>query len=187
MSASRRRRIRPSPKPAEQPRRRKRPVRKPMDWKGSLINMAIGALLMLMLFLLVSTIRQRFVTKPLPDASAVEEPVPGVDEPEIRPLQIEVLNGCGVSGLAAKYTDYLRMMGFDVIRTENYETFNVLETIIIDRRGNTENCLKIAGALGLGASRVLQEVNEAYLIDATVLIGKDYRRLSSWQQMESME
>ena len=186
MTANRRRRVRPSPKPAEQPRRRKRRVSKPLDWRGSLINMAIGALIMLMLFLLVSTVRQRLIKKPVTTVVTNEQPQ-AVTEPENRPLQVDVLNGCGVSGLAAQFTEYLRMKGFDVIRTENYETFNVLETVVIDRRGNAENCRRIAGTLGLSSARILQEVNEAYLIDATVLIVKDYQRLSSWPQMGKTE
>ena len=100
------------------------------------------------------------------------------------PLQIEVLNGCGVSGIAAEFTEYLRRQGFDVVKTDNYESFNVLETVIIDRRNKTERITKIAKSLGLDSSRILKEINEAYLIDATVILGKDYKRLSSWKKME---
>ncbi len=100
------------------------------------------------------------------------------------PLQIEVLNGCGVSGIAAEFTEYLRQQGFDVVKTDNYESFNILETVIIDRRGRTEKIKKIAKSLGLNNSRILKEVNEAYLIDATVILGKDYRQISSWNKME---
>ena len=99
------------------------------------------------------------------------------------PLQIEVLNGCGVTGVASQFTDYLRSKGFDVVRIENYESFNVLKTVVIDRRGIIKNGVKIAKALGLNEGRVLQEVNEAYLIDASVILGKDYRQLTSWQMM----
>jgi len=98
-----------------------------------------------------------------------------------RPLQIEILNGCGVSGIAAQFTDYFRARGFDVIRTENYETFNVLETVVIDRRDNRENSLRIAEALGLDESRILIEVNETIFFDATIILGKDFRQLESWR------
>ena len=100
------------------------------------------------------------------------------------PLQIEVLNGCGVSGIAAEFTEYLRKQGFDVVKTENYESFNVLETVIIDRRDKSNRIKEIAKSLGLDPSRILKEINEAYLIDATVILGKDYRRISSWNKME---
>ena len=32
-------------------------------------------------------------------------------------IQVEVLNGCGVEGVAAKFTDYLRQNNFDVVHT----------------------------------------------------------------------
>ncbi len=99
-------------------------------------------------------------------------------------LQIEVLNGCGVKDVASQVTDYLRMQGFDVVRTDNYESFNVIETIVVDRRGNQKNGERIAKVLGLSEDRVLQEVNDAYLIDATLIIGKDFQSLNGWQSTE---
>ena len=110
----------------------------------------------------------------LPEEEVVEEP---------RILQVEVLNGCGVSGVADKYTEFLRMKGFDIVRSDNYESFNVLKTVVIDRRGDVKNAIQIAQSLGLSEERVLQEVNEAYLIDASIIIGKDFRQLTSWKEM----
>jgi len=110
-----------------------------------------------------------------------KQPVKAVDS---APLQIEVLNGCGVSGIAAEFTEYLRQKGIDVVKTDNYESFNVLETVIIDRRGRTERIKEIARSLGLDTSRILKEINEAYLIDATLILGKDYKQMSSWNKME---
>lgn len=114
-------------------------------------------------------------------APVVENLVEEVPE-EPRVLQIEVLNGCGVSGVADKYTEFLRSRGFDIVRSDNYESFNVLRTVVIDRRGNIQNAIQIAQTLGLTENRVLQEVNEAYLIDASIIIGKDFRQLSSWKE-----
>jgi hypothetical protein len=95
------------------------------------------------------------------------------------------LNGCGVSGVANKFTDHLRANGFDVVKTDNYESFNVLRTVVIDRRGNMENATRVAESMGLSEERVLQEVHEAYLIDATVILGKDFRQLAVWRLMEN--
>jgi hypothetical protein len=174
MATQRRRRVRPLPKPAYQPYRRKHLPKGERNWKNGLMKLLIALFILIDLILIVSIIRQ--CSKPPMEEIVVEE------EPKI--LQIEVLNGCGVSGIAAKYTDYLRMEGFDVVRTENYETFNVLKTVVIDRRGRIQNGLRIASALGLGEDRVLQETNEAYLIDATIILGKDYRHLTPWAKME---
>lgn len=172
-----RRRTRPLRKPSTSQQRRRRPRKPKIDWSDNLIKFLIGLVLVVDLVLIYFVARQ--CSKP---AVVVEEPTTPVEETRI--LQIEVLNGCGVSGIANEYTDYLRGKGFDVVKTDNYESFNVLRTVVIDRRGNIKNGVRIAEALGLGEDRVLQEVNEAYLIDATVILGKDYRQLEAWQLME---
>jgi hypothetical protein len=92
-------------------------------------------------------------------------------------IQIDVLNGCGVSGVAGIFTSYLRSRGYDVVEIGNYRTFDVPETIIIDRVGNLENARKVAYALGIRESNVIQQINHDYFLDATVVIGKDYEKL----------
>jgi hypothetical protein len=104
-------------------------------------------------------------------------------------IQIEILNGCGVPGIAAKFTDYLRSKGIDVVKTDNYmefgkPKFNIQKSVVIDRRGKIEYGHKVAEYLGLPPSRVLQEVNEAYLIDATFILGSDFRSMTSWGKLE---
>jgi len=153
-----------------------------ISWKDGLIKSLIILFLLFDLVLVFYIVKQCSKPKGVPEKSVVSE--------ESKILQIEVLNGCGVPGIANQFTDYLRMKGFDVVKTANYEeelnvpNFNVLTTVVIDRRGRLENGIRIAEALGLGRERVLQEVNEAYLIDASVILGKDYAQLESWQRME---
>ena len=135
------------------------------------------------LVLIVDVVLVYFIIKNCSQKTVVPVEVEIVQEvPAI--LQIEVLNGCGVNGVAAQLTEYLRMQGFDVVKTENFESFNVTETVVIDRRGNRENSVRIANALGLGEERVLQEVNDAYLIDATLIIGKDFQNLKGWKSAQ---
>lgn len=99
-------------------------------------------------------------------------------------MRIEVLNGCGVPQLAARYTDFLRALEYDVVKTDNYESHNVEHSVVIDRQGNKEASLKLAKDLGIDQAHVLQEVNAVYLIDATVVLGKDFRSLKSWRLLE---
>ncbi len=40
-------------------------------------------------------------------------------------VQLEVLNGCGTSGIADKFTDYLRKQNFDVVQIGNYISFDI--------------------------------------------------------------
>ena len=178
MTSQRKRRVRPLQKPStQQPYRRRKPRKVPVDWKNGLTKFLVVLLLVIDIVLVFFIVRQ--CSKP----PVVVKKKP-VREEKVRILQVEVLNGCGVSGVAAKFTDYLRAKGFDVVKTDNYESFNVLKTVVIDRRGSLKNGDRIAEALGLGKERVLQEVNEAYLIDATVILGRDFRQLKCWQIME---
>ena len=55
---------------------------------------------------------------------------------------------------------------------------------MIDRQGNRAACNQLAQDLGLGPDQILQEVNAIYLIDATVILGKDFRSLDSWKNLE---
>ena len=176
MTPARRRRTRPSKMSSSSLPRRKTSPRTKGSRRDRIIKFFI------VLFLLADLILVFFIIRQCSEPPTLVEEETGMEQSE--PIQIEVLNGCGVQGIANDFTDFLRNRGFDVVKTENYESFNVQRTVIIDRRGNQQNCKSLAEAMGLGEDRILQEVNEAYLIDATVILGRDYRQLSSWQNME---
>ena len=92
-------------------------------------------------------------------------------------IQVEVLNGCGVDGIAAKFTDFLRQKNFDVVQVGNYTSDNIDETMVIDRIGNRANAEKLAEALGIEKRNIIQQLNKDYFLDATLVIGKDYNKL----------
>ncbi len=92
-------------------------------------------------------------------------------------IQLEVLNGCGVSGVADRFTDFLREHKFDVVNVGNYVSFNVDETLVIDRIGNMANAKKVAEELGVPRTNVIQQLNDNYFLDVSVIIGKDYYKL----------
>lgn len=89
-------------------------------------------------------------------------------------IQVEVLNGCGVSGIAERFTDYLRSKGVDVVKIDNYYRFDIDKTICIDRTGNRANAIAVAELLGVKKRNVMQEINEDYFLEVSVVIGKDY-------------
>ncbi len=102
------------------------------------------------------------------------------NQPKNKPaeiIQAEVLNGCGVSGLAERFTDYLRLNKVDVVKEGDYSSFDVPETLVIDRRGNKANALEIAKILGVKKNNVIQQIDENLLLDVSVIIGKDYFKL----------
>jgi hypothetical protein len=97
------------------------------------------------------------------------------------PLQVEVLNGCGAPKIADRFTAYLRRKGYDVVRTDNFESFNVPATLVIDRRGDLPSARKLADALGVAKREVISETHDMYMVDATVVLGKNFRTLAAWK------
>lgn len=103
--------------------------------------------------------------------------VPSGFTPAGKPIQIDVLNGCGISGAASNVTAHLRRKGFDVVEMRNYTSFTIRETIVIDRVGNLEQAHRVARALGVERRNVIQEINYDYYVDVSVVVGRDYPSL----------
>ncbi len=93
-------------------------------------------------------------------------------------IQVEVLNGCGMSGVADKFTDFLRKEKFDVVQMGNYISFDIDKSLVIDRTGNRANAEKVAAALGIDSRNVIMQKNEDAFLDVSVVIGKDYKQLN---------
>lgn len=99
-------------------------------------------------------------------------------------IQVEIRNGAGVDHLAAETMTYLRNHGFDVVEVGNYRTFQQEQSIVIDRVGDPEAAQKVAEALGLPDSRVRQKIRPQYYLDASVIVGHDYKQLRPFQGHE---
>lgn len=102
-------------------------------------------------------------------------------------IQVEVLNGCGVSGVAGDMTMHLRSLGFDVVHTGNHSSQNVAETVVIDRTGNMDAARQVAVALGLPEERVQTDVSADHYLDATVILGVDYESVKPFVEIEKNE
>lgn len=90
-------------------------------------------------------------------------------------IQVEVLNGCGVTGIGDGLTDVLRAKGIDVVKTGNYRSFEVDNTFIIDRMGKIETAERVADSLNLNKRFIITEKNKSLFLDLTIVIGKDYQ------------
>lgn len=93
-------------------------------------------------------------------------------------IQLEVLNGCGVPGLANDVTSTLRKNGFDVVEIGNFKNFDMQNTVVIARTFDIENARRVAQALGVTSKHVFIEASEDFYLDATVVIGSDYQSLN---------
>ena len=94
-----------------------------------------------------------------------------------RVIQLDVLNGCGARGISAKFTNYLRSHGFDVVEMKNYKTFSIPRTLVIDRIGDLKAARYVATALGVSEEHIIQQINPDYFVDVSVIIGADYPAL----------
>lgn len=100
-----------------------------------------------------------------------------------RDVKVEVLNGCGVDGMARTVANRLRASGFDVMTLDNADRFDYPESIVIDRLGNPDDADRVAAALGVG-NRIQQIVPDPFRIESvTVIIGKDYARIGLDQKV----
>ena len=94
------------------------------------------------------------------------------DDPECEvPVIVEVLNGCGVSGVADKVAARLRGKDFDVMFVGNADDFNYEETLIVDRSGACSKAITVARALEV--ENVVQQVRGSFFVDVSVVVGSD--------------
>lgn len=140
--------------------------------KSLLVNITIGFLSITLLVLIYALVTRIII--PRVETQRVDNSTHLISEV----IQIQVLNGCGVSGIASSFTGKLRRSGFDVVESGNFETFNVQKTFVIDRSGNLENARRVANALGISEENIIREVAIGFYLDATVVIGFDYDQLN---------
>jgi hypothetical protein len=100
------------------------------------------------------------------------------------PLQVEVLNGCGVPGVANSLGEYLTQKKFDIVKKANAPTMDYQKSVLIDR-GRTERKQidRLRETLGLAKDRVLPIEAPDAQVDATFIIGADYESLKAYKDM----
>ncbi|MFA6233595.1 MAG: LytR C-terminal domain-containing protein [Bacteroidota bacterium] len=141
--------------------------------KHLFLNIVIALLAIVVFFLMYSFITNTLTDKPVDWTT--ETPKDGEVAAEI--IQLDVLNGCGASGVAQQFTDFLRKRNFDVVQSTNYKTFDVEESLVIDRTGDLETARKVAYALGIEDKNIVQQINPDYYLNVSVVIGRDYDKL----------
>jgi hypothetical protein len=87
--------------------------------------------------------------------------------------RVEVLNASGRAGLARAATDRLRSGGYDVVYFGNAAGFDGDSTLVLDRTGNDAVARAVARYLGVGTVRT--ERDTTLFVDATIVIGRDWR------------
>jgi hypothetical protein len=147
-------------------RRKKRAKRRKARrkaWSSRIGTLLTFLLLLSVLVLVVSTVLRWIV--PVEEGAAFGRNI----------IRVEVLNGCGESGVAERVTDWLRGQGFDIVYFGNAESFSHEETLLLDRSGRPEFVREVAGVLG--CDRIERRYDGLLLLDVTVIVGRDWRAL----------
>ncbi len=90
------------------------------------------------------------------------------------PVRIEVVNGSGEPGAAAKLASYLREGGFNVVLVGSGDRYDYVRTIVVDRTGSERAAAAVAAYLG-PVQRVRQRARSE--ADVTIVVGRDRGRV----------
>jgi hypothetical protein len=143
------------------------------DPRSLVLNVIIGGLALLVV-LLGYSFAQRVIFRP------PVQPVRAGGKPGTN-IQLDVLNGSGLSGAGITMTSFLRARGFDVVEIRNYKSSDVAESMVIDRTGDRENAERVAYAIGIKKENIVHQINEEYFVDVSVVIGRDIAALKPSQ------
>ena len=95
-------------------------------------------------------------------------------------IQINILNGCGAAGVGNTMTKFCRGLGYDVVEMGNYKSFDVEQSVVIDRSGKPEAAQQLARQIGIPAKNVVVQFSNDHMVAASIVIGKDYKTLTPW-------
>ena len=155
--------------------------------RSTLLSVFILALSAAIMFILVSMIVQMLNSTGGQPIQIAEQEIeqPRITTPARKPqdvIRVEVLNGCGVDGIAGKLREYLIARNFDVVDFKNYSSYKVPQTLIIDRTNMEEqNARKVAEAIGVSRNYVFPQISPLRKLDVTVIIGSDYKNLNAFR------
>ena len=101
-------------------------------------------------------------------------------------VRMQILNGCGVAGIAGKFKKYLGESArpefiVDVVDERNFVSFKQEKTLLIARKQNLEQAGKLARKLGLSEEQVAAKPLDDNLFDVeySLVIGADYDKYLS--------
>lgn len=98
-------------------------------------------------------------------------------------ITVEVLNGAGVNGLAARTRELLRRRGFDVLEVGS--TAPADTTVVAVSNGTEEDARRVAGALGLPDRRITTtDGADENAATVRVTLGSDYARFAPLQTLD---
>lgn len=95
------------------------------------------------------------------------------EEPDA-PIRVEILNGCGQTGIARRAKAHLQEKGYDVLSIGDARE-HFIRTIVVERRSpNNANARMLARTLRLDESAVTRHLDSLSPVWVTLIIGDDY-------------
>jgi len=92
------------------------------------------------------------------------------------PIRINIKNGCGVKGIAAKWQKRLRKAEYDVIEALNAKKTSK-STIVCRTKEMKPEAIKLAQLLGISENQIIVQPSKTVIVDLELIIGKDYSKL----------
>ena len=147
------------------------------------LNVAIGLVGIFLLGFIYS-----FSQKSIHNGVSIEVNFPKKEEPrrlaadvhDLNPIQnikVEVLNGCGIKGIATKTADFLLLeYQLDIIRSDNADHYNYPNTVILLRNEKIKTIDLLSKSFGVSMNNntiIKSEPDESLGVDATIILGKD--------------
>ena len=96
-------------------------------------------------------------------------------------IQVDLLNATGENRIAARFRDYLKQKGYDVVDMGNYKV-EVPKTMVVDKFGDYNKSKRVAEALGVSTRNIVTQLDKSKYIDVSVIIGKDYSELKPFTE-----
>jgi len=88
-------------------------------------------------------------------------------------ITLQVLNGCGIPGLARDVRNALIEKGFDVLSFDNAEKFLYEKTVIVIKKKDYDKFDILYQELPV--RKVYKQMNENSIYDFIIIVGKDYK------------
>ena len=108
------------------------------------------------------------------DGSTAEPPAPTVPPSTV---QVQVLNGAGIRGLAGQTSEVLAGVGFEMVDPGDADSTQYERTVIRYAKGQEGAARTVAAYLDSGAE--LQPVNEVATGDVVVILGRDFTQVNT--------
>ena len=144
---------------------------------------AIWGLILINIVLIVSLISNFFAS---PNDTPVSSNLLSEKAPEqVEIITVEVLNACGVQGLANEITQYLRNQNFDVVNVGNYEGGYLEQTLVLDRvSSDNVYAKKVAKVVGVPSNQIASKPDDSLQLMVSVIIGNDYKKLKVYEALQ---